>query len=229
MNYFVYNGEIIPYFLTRKNVKNINMRVSKEGISVSAPKRVSVATVEDVLKKHGENLLEAYQRLSSRVCADTDISDGKKPCYPENSVIDVFGKKYRIAYNIGKPCVKTADGILTVFQHDPENVNKRQKLINDYLAQLLDMKVREYLAKIEPVMNKRSIPFPNLDYRMMTSRWGSCISAKNRVCLNIALCFKGEEFMKNTVIHELAHYLHHNHSRMFYVEMENMKNEAKLL
>ncbi len=221
-----YNDILIPYVLQRKQVKYINMRVKRDGIYVSASRRVSAAQVEAALYKHASALYKAYTDLNSREYDDTDITDRKKPCYPCDSTIEVFGEEYIIRCVNGRSNITMSDGVITVTLPDTSDTEKRQKIINNFLAKELDERVRQYLEVIKPVMEKHNIPYPHIDYRMMTSRWGSYIKAKNRMCLNIALCFKGEKFMKETIIHELTHYKVQRHDKAFYDCMGKMMNEA---
>jgi len=51
--------------------------------------------------------------------------------------------------------------------------------------------------------------------RHMLSRFGSC-APNGRITLNTALLFVPEQLCTYVIIHELAHILHHNHSRAFW-------------
>lgn len=46
-------------------------------------------------------------------------------------------------------------------------------------------------------------------------RWGSC-SGKNRINLSWMLLFADEKVINYVIIHELAHIIHHNHSKFFW-------------
>ena len=47
------------------------------------------------------------------------------------------------------------------------------------------------------------------------TRFGSC-SPKNSICFSLYLMQYPKEFIEYVVVHELAHIVHHNHSKQFY-------------
>lgn len=53
----------------------------------------------------------------------------------------------------------------------------------------------------------------------MTSRWGSCRSKTGRLTFNTKLAMYEERLIEETVVHELCHLFHANHSAAFYAEM----------
>ena len=65
-----------------------------------------------------------------------------------------------------------------------------------------------------------AFPFPEIHFKKMTSRWGSCVPGKNRITLNTALARVAPECAEYVVVHELCHFLHPNHSKSFYAEVE---------
>ena len=53
----------------------------------------------------------------------------------------------------------------------------------------------------------------------MTSRWGSCRAATGRLTFNTRLGMLEERLIEETVVHELCHFFHQNHSAAFYALM----------
>lgn len=53
----------------------------------------------------------------------------------------------------------------------------------------------------------------------MSSRWGSCRAATGRLTFNTKLAMYDEALIEETVVHELCHFFHMNHSPAFYQEM----------
>lgn len=53
----------------------------------------------------------------------------------------------------------------------------------------------------------------------MTSRWGSCRARTGRLTFNTKLGMYDEALIEETVVHELCHFFHQNHSAAFYAEM----------
>ena len=83
------------------------------------------------------------------------------------------------------------------------------------------------LAYLEPIcqevwdlFQKKGIQkpaeYPTIRVRAMTSRWGSCIPAKNVITLNTRLLTKSRRAAEYVVLHEFAHFTHMDHSARFY-------------
>jgi hypothetical protein len=64
--------------------------------------------------------------------------------------------------------------------------------------------------------------------RNQKTRWGSC-SAKNNISLNIQLINLPKILIDYVIIHELVHTYIKNHSRLFWITMEDYLPNAKVL
>lgn len=62
---FCHNGSVISYVLTRKNVKNINLRVRLDGtVAVSAPKSVPLEKIESFIQSKAAFILKAQHEFA---------------------------------------------------------------------------------------------------------------------------------------------------------------------
>ncbi|MBQ8201888.1 MAG: DUF45 domain-containing protein [Clostridia bacterium] len=59
----------------------------------------------------------------------------------------------------------------------------------------------------------------HVTFRQMTSRWGSCRPQTGRLTFNLRLGLYEEALIEETVVHELCHFFHADHSAAFYREM----------
>ena len=66
----------------------------------------------------------------------------------------------------------------------------------------LDDKIKILLPKWEKITGLKSSSWHT---RYMTSRWGSCIPSKGRVCFNLQLVDKPDECLEYVILHELIH------------------------
>lgn len=82
-------------------------------------------------------------------------------------------------------------------------------------AQLLPV-IRRLLEKWTVCMQVR---VNHVTLQEMTSRWGSCRAAAGRLTFNTRLAMYEEALIEETVVHELCHFFHQNHSAAFYAEM----------
>lgn len=71
-----------------------------------------------------------------------------------------------------------------------------------------------------PLVQFTGIAYPELKIRKMKSQWGNCHWAHGYITLNTALARCPEHLRVYVAIHELVHFLHHNHGPGFYACMD---------
>lgn len=86
----------------------------------------------------------------------------------------------------------------------------------DWRNSRLEQVLRRLLAKWIPRMGVR---VTHVTLQEMTSRWGSCRAETGRLTFNTRLGLYEEALIEETVVHELCHFAHPNHSASFYAEM----------
>ena len=75
---------------------------------------------------------------------------------------------------------------------------------------------REICGEIYPLFGAYPVPYPQIKMRAMTSCWGVCHPKKGSITLNRRLLSVPRSCIEYVVLHELAHFVHPNHSRQFY-------------
>ena len=133
-----------------------------------------------------------------------------------------LGKKYDIIYLDSN--VELYDD--KIYVKNEETLNKwYKKQIKKIFKERLDY---NYSLFIE------NIPYPNLRIRKMKTRWGVCNKKTNTVTLNSELIKYDISKIDYVIIHELSHFLHFNHSRNFWNQVEKycpnykkIRNELK--
>ncbi len=78
----------------------------------------------------------------------------------------------------------------------------------------------EALCRVYPRTERLGVAFPQLKLRRMKSQWGNCHWAQGYITLNTALCRCPEELRDYVALHELVHFLHHDHGPGFYGTMD---------
>lgn len=78
----------------------------------------------------------------------------------------------------------------------------------------------EALLRVYPKTAPLGVTFPQLKLRKMKSQWGNCHWAQGYITLNTALCRCPEELRDYVALHELVHFLHHDHGSGFYAKMD---------
>ena len=158
----------LTYALTRKRVKNLNLRVGSGGrISVSIPLRCSVDQADDFLRDRSGWILEVLRRRES--------------CRAE-----------------------------------PLPAVSREEC-----ARLL----QEALIRTYPMVEPMGVELPILKLRALKSQWGNCHWAQGYITLNTALARCPEELRDYVALHELVHFLHHDHGPGFYAQMDALMSD----
>lgn len=153
----------ITYTLTRKSVKNLNLRVGPgEEVLVSIPLRCDLRQADDFVRAKCGWILNVLRRRETRQAEPL----------PQVSL--------------------------------------------DECARLL----REALGRVYPLVQSYGVVFPALKLRTLKSQWGNCHWAQGYITLNTALARCPEELRDYVALHELVHFLHHDHGPGFYGRMD---------
>ncbi len=81
-----------------------------------------------------------------------------------------------------------------------------------------------YADKYCAALNKS---LPEIRFRIMRSRWGSCHPVKEKITLNALLFHLPEEFLEYVIAHELCHLQEANHGPKFYALMDSLLPDWK--
>lgn len=208
------DGRVIRYELTRKQVRNINIRVKADGIvRVSAGSRVTVGYIERLLVQRADYILSAAERLSERESRSEQTLDR----------VNWLGKEYpvRIIRSTREFAVldETEMRIFTIRGDDDEYLFE---LIRRTIADSFAALCRELNEQVRRELSESGLAPPptRITIKDMSSRWGSCSYNKGHISINIRLAVYPRETVLSVIWHEYAHYWHHNHSAAFYAFLE---------
>ncbi len=204
---------VISYILTRKKVKNINLRVKEDGsVCVSAPNRVPLKFLDDFVKSRYEFISSARERFSN--------AEHKKLCYDTLSsgdTVSLLGQNMTIAVEYGDDCVYPDKNRLVVRTTDTENADYIRKMLKDFFYNStvsLFKALNDEVSKL--YYEKYSIKSVPIKIRKMKSRWGSCHVTDGFIVMNERLIHYPIEAVRYVFIHEYAHFIHADHSKSFY-------------
>ncbi len=68
---------------------------------------------------------------------------------------------------------------------------------------------------------------PEIRYRRMKSRWGSCVPTTGVLTFNTRLAYVPERCAEYVVVHEFCHFLYPNHSGQFYASVATLLPDWK--
>ncbi len=205
--------------LTRKRVKNINLRVSREGrVDVSYPWHTSEAVAIAFIESKSDWIRAALSRTSSldekNLQAPTPIASGH--------TVSVWGHPYnlRIIHGPKRTArISAHDVIITLpsrYLDDLASAPSQQairKTFDEFLAQEMRTVLPKLTATIETRAQKQASRYR---VRRMKSRWGSCNIKTGAITLNLELAEHDKEALKYVIAHELTHLYVRGHNREFY-------------
>lgn len=224
------NGKVIEYDLQRKPVKNINLRIKSDlSIYVSANNSVSDKVIEDFIKSKSDYILNAlahYEELIKYAPKPKEYVDGES--------FKLLGHELRLKLSEGKKNQVASDGVFLFLQvKDVNDYELKKKTVNKWIkAQCVDT-IKSVCESVYPKFSKYGVDFPELRFRNMVSRWGSCQPKRKILTFNIALIEAPLSCVEYVVVHEFTHFLQPNHSRRFYQQlamfMPDWQERKKLL
>jgi len=83
------------------------------------------------------------------------------------------------------------------------------------------------LDRVYPLIEPYGIVRPRLKIRKMRSQWGNCHWMQGYITLNTALCQCPESLRDYVALHELVHFVHHDHGSGFYLLMDKLMPDWK--
>lgn len=156
---------LISYYLTRKRVKNLNLRVRGDGtVTLSVPFRCSLEQADRMIREKSGWIAAATARQQAAV---------------------------------------------------PELPPEPPRAVCQRLAV-------EAVSRVYPLVQPLGVLFPEVKIRRMRSQWGNCHWRQGYITLNLALLRCPEHLRDYVALHELVHFLHHDHGPGFYQTMDTL-------
>nr|WP_229207556.1 MULTISPECIES: SprT family zinc-dependent metalloprotease [unclassified Duganella] len=218
---------ILEYELRRSTRRSIGFMIDDEGLRVTAPKRVSIAEIDEAIrtKQHWilGKLKERRERRAARLQKPPlEWIDGAQIPYlgADITLRLLVGGRNRSIYN-----PNTRELWITLLPGASENLLKErvktwyQQQAKELFAQRLDL----YAGRL-------GVQYHSFGLSSAGTRWGSC-TADRKIRLNWKLIHFSLPLIDYVVAHELSHILEMNHSQQFwdtvgliYPEYEEAKN-----
>jgi len=211
-----FHGRTIEYELTRKRVKNLNLRIRPDGsVHVSAPYFTPQRYIERFVLSNGDKILAALEKLRTKTPSD------------ENSVV-LAGQRFPLVTASGKRNHAEFTGAqLVLYLQNADDTEAREKTLKKFIRELAIARVGESIERIYPVFAAMGIKMPEIKYRSMKSRWGSCRYTKASLSFNTALAHVPDTCVDYVVMHEFCHFIQPDHSPAFHALMTKLMPDWK--
>ncbi len=203
----IINNNNISYWIERKQVKNINIRIKSDGIVyISANKNISEKMILSVLEQKIDFIIKSLKKI-------------QKQKNTLNDKIKYLGNFYDLKIDISsenKLIFNENEFILLI--DDKNDLDKMRLIIKKwYLCQSIAL-----LEKINQDVRyrflhfKAVLPETTITVKEMKTRWGSCSPMKAKISMNLRLMEYPIECIYAVLFHEYTHYYFYNHSSKFY-------------
>ena len=226
----VAEGREICYCLERKNVKNLNLRVRKDGsVFVSANNRIPLEEIDKFICSKAAYIVKAMDHFS-----EIQQYRPKPKQYISGESFYIQGRGLRLQVSQASKNTISTDGIYIFLKvTDLNDYEKKHRLVTRFLDQQCKTVFTEILDELYPIFRKYGIERPSLRIRDMETRWGSCLLKKCIITINKRLLEAPRNCIEYVIMHELCHLIHPNHSKHFYaflsMLMPDWKERKKIL
>lgn len=205
----------VPYRITWKKIKNINLRVKSGGqVELSVPINVTQAEAERFLLQKSSWVLRSLKKYAS-------LAETIPPL--ENGAFLYLGQPLMLHITPGPAGrILLEKDALTVETPEPENKDAAQRVTQQWLEEQSRVILAQALEEARRLLWQYSLPPYTMKLRKMKSRWGSCQPATGIITLNSRLICVPYSCIVAVAAHELTHLLHPNHSPSFYAVLNSI-------
>lgn len=208
------NGEKIVFFVQRKNIKNINLKVNiNKKVTMSIPMKMDINIAKEFVKKKAEWIKKQQNYYDSFTDKRENIT------FEDGETVYLLGKQYKmkmIADNKNEILINGKYFEIHVKEKYINNKNYIRKIYDKWLKEYAYQVFRQLVEKYQTLLEKYNINIPNIEIRQMKSRWGSCFPKNNKVVFSLNLIKTPICCIEYVVLHELSHFKYPNHSKNFY-------------
>ncbi len=194
-----YEGEAVEH--------RINRRLKHSYLTVEADGTV-------VLKSNGRNLRQLQRFVNEKaewIARQRQKMAAREPMVLGESIL-YLGQILNIA-NVEN---------FIFSQKDPESIRRSYHRFYKTMAEAYIPERTAFFAA------KMQIGYGSIRFRRMKRRWGSC-SAAGDLTFNTLLMQRAPELIDYTIVHELAHRIHFNHSHDFHALVRSVFPDETLL
>ncbi|MHB8790112.1 MAG: M48 family metallopeptidase [Desulfobulbaceae bacterium] len=202
--------------------RNLCLRITMEGLTVSAPAWLSIPRIKDVVAGKSEWIAARLARLEGArpLAAATPL--------PGTIALPALAENWQVAYR--QTCSRTvaARPILPgmILLSGAVDDDARCKAA---LRRWLARRAKEALGpRLETLAAETGLRFSRLTVKNQRTRWGSC-STSGAISLNCKLLFLPADLVRYVLVHELCHLGEHNHTTRYWALLLQHEPEAAAL
>lgn len=213
-HHIILAGRIVGYTL-RRDRRRLAMRIDERGLSVGAPRTVSLAEIEAFLQSHAAWVLEKLDEHAGRVMQrHLPIHDGAR--------LPLLGTEVRVRVT------RVAVGANRGYWNDDAQggelwlAARPSADLSQLARRALQRRALEYFhPRLATMATRVGQAIPPLGLSSARTRWGSC-STRSGIRLNWRLIHLSPAPIDYVIAHEVAHLVEMNHGPRFWRLVERI-------
>ncbi len=212
----------IDVLVTRKRIKNMNLRINREGkVLLSIPAWCTKSDAAAFLAREQDWIAR------SRAKVDKRVGPLMKERYREGEATMLWGEPYRLSFvpwerSVFRPDVDPACHAIELRLSSTlvEEANGARTIPKEAIDLMRRIELEKELPRLAAFAEERvGAHATEWHVRTMKTRWGSCSVKLGRICLNSELAAYPISCAEAVSCHEACHLLVPNHSEVFYKEL----------
>ena len=221
------DGSPIPVVVTKKRVKNFNLRVTSSGeVHASAPLGASRERIEAFVKRNSAWIIS---RLAQREQRQTTTDEPLGP----RSIISLWGKPITVQdaldHNFESPAPRPKQATFASFmgadETDKRPQAKQHAALDGLTPEELQVRIDQlYASEVTAALRDMvhayeiamGVTVARISVRSMKTRWGSCTPKTATIRIARELAAYPIECLDMVVAHELVHLLEPSHNQRFH-------------
>lgn len=200
----------IPVSVQRKRIRNLHLYVKppRGDVLVTAPYSTSDATIRKFLDSKADWIVRNVAKFqNSPFTLDPQYLDGE--------IFPVWGDPYTLRVVEGSKTrveLRMDEAVLVLTVKPGTDFEQRKKAMVEFYRKELIERTEILLPQWEQYTGLKCSSWTT---RNMTSRWGTCNTATNKITLNVQLARHPVECLEYVILHELCHTVVPNHGPDF--------------
>lgn len=225
------DGAPIPVIVTKKRVKNLNLRVTSGGeVHASAPLGASRERIEAFIQRNSAWIIN---RLARREQRQTTTGEPLSP----RSTIALWGKPITVQdaldHNFESPVPRPKQATFASFmgadEPDEHSQARRHANLDGLSSEELQVRIDQlYASEVAAALRgmvhayeiAMGVTVTRVSVRSMKTRWGSCTPKTGTIRIARELAAYPVECLDMVVAHELVHLLEPSHNQRFHALLD---------
>lgn len=225
------DGTPIPVVVTKKRVKNFNLRVTSSGeVHASAPLGATRERIEAFVKRNSAWIIS---RLAQR---EQRQATAREPLSP-SSIIALWGKPITVQdaldHSFESPAPRPKQATFASFmgadEPDEHSRARRHAKLDGLSSEELQVRIDQlYTSEVAAALHSivhayeiaMGVTVTRVSVRSMKTRWGSCTPKTATIRIARELAAYPVECLDMVVAHELVHLLEPSHNQRFHVLLD---------